>query len=156
MKEHFTIDEGALDREWLQQPTLMYKYATRQAKSRMALTVAKNNLEAVAVRVAAAIRKNPGAFGIERATESAVSEAVKCSVKYEKALEAVTLAQFEHDAAGAAVTALDHKRKALENLVDLHGQDYFSAPRYKNEASREAATDITKTKARRTLGHRAK
>jgi hypothetical protein len=53
-----------------------------------------------------------------------------------------------------AVTALDQRKKALEKLVDLHGQDYFSTPRAKGE-NREKMEELeTSLRRKRTQKRR--
>ena len=37
--------------------------------------------------------------------------------------------KHELDIARAASIALDHKKRALQNLVQLHGQNYFAGPK---------------------------
>jgi hypothetical protein len=54
----------------------------------------------------------------------------------------------------AVVTALDHRKKALENLVYLHGQSYFSAPtapRGMKDRMDEVEKASVRGKARRAL-----
>lgn len=154
MKEHFTIDESALDKEWLRQPELAYKYGRRAAESRKDLTDAKNNLEAVEAELAAAIRKDSEAYGLKKITDASVRSVLIAQTRYKNCVKTLTDAQFAHDVAVAAVSAIDHKKKALENLVDLHGMDYFSAPRHKNASSEKAEEEITKKAARHPVGRR--
>jgi hypothetical protein len=52
------------------------------------------------------------------------------------------------------VAALDHRKKALENLVYLHGQSYFSAPtapRGMKDRMDEVEKASVRGKARRAL-----
>ena len=69
-------------------------------------------------------------------------EYLEASVAVSKAYHKVNLTQ-------AAVTALEHRKRALEKLVDLHGQNYFAEPHAKTEGGREHVEQTKKQSARR-------
>jgi hypothetical protein len=48
----------------------------------------------------------------------------------------------------AVVTSLDHRKRALESLVSLHGQDYFSSPRA-DSSNQETIDKIQQNAVRR-------
>lgn len=154
MNEHFQIDEDALDKEWLKQPSIVAKYARRQASARHELTLAKNKYEAIRAETRNKIRRDPTGYGLAKPTETALNDAVDCAAPVKAAQGEIADLQFAFDACCAAMTALDHKKKALENLVDLLAMDYYSSPRYKNRESAETAKKITQRSVRRPIGTR--
>ncbi len=135
------IDKDRLDVEWLNQPLNFYKFSKRLAKKRALADEAKGNLDLVEAEVDKDIRANPRKYGFgkdDRVTESAISAAKKESEEYQAALKQLNEAKYEVDLAFAMVTAMSHKKDALENLVRLHGQDYFASPRGEGDAARMA------------------
>ena len=58
-----------------------------------------------------------------------IGKAIILAEEYQYAQKLVFIAKHRVDVLSGAVTALDHRKKALENLVDLHGRNYFSTPR---------------------------
>jgi hypothetical protein len=145
-----TIDQHSLDKEWLGQPALYHKYAHKLAVARIKEEEAKQRLDLVSAQVEMDIRSSPELYELAKQTEGEIKACVLRQPEYQKALQAHTQARFETGIHVAATTALDHRRKALENLVQLHGQDYFSAPRARGEDAQEAIKGINKTKARKS------
>lgn len=123
------IDAEALDQEWLGQPALYHKWAVRVADARQKVAEAKADLDVTKAEVGQAIRSNPEEYGVSKPTVDAINEAVLLAEDYQKAAAAVIKAQHTADVLAAAVAALDHRKRALENLVELQGRDYFSTPR---------------------------
>jgi len=128
-EQDIRIDEQALDVEWLEQPSLMLKYARHAAHCRMALDQAKENLELVKAQLDNEIRKNPSDFDIEKITEAVMMNTILNQAPYQEASEEYIKAKFEADIAQGAVRAFDARKDALENLVRLNGQQYFAGPR---------------------------
>jgi hypothetical protein len=122
------IDPDRLDEEWVGQPALFYRYAARLANAKRMVDEMKAEMTVVEADLARKIRTDPGSYGVEKITESAVREALVLQPDYTTANEAVIEARHAAELYGAAVTALDHRKKALENLVYLHGQSYFATP----------------------------
>lgn len=147
--DFFAIDPNELDREWVRQPGLYHKYATDLADARREFEQAKTQLEIAAADVDSVIRSKPEKFGIEKVTEAAVKAAVLASREYKAATDAVHNARHAVDVLQAAVTTLDHRKKALENLVDLRLANYFSEPRAGSPRAREHMEEKTKQRARR-------
>jgi hypothetical protein len=54
--------------------------------------------------------------------------------------------------AQAVVWALEHKKRSLTLLVELHGMGYFSAPKISPEG-KAAVEDMTKRRVRRSSAH---
>jgi len=132
-----SIDETALDVEWLDQPRLMLKYAQYAAKCKTELDRAKEALDVVKAELDREIRQNPGDYGVNKITESAVQSAILVQPQYQQASKDYTDSKYEYEIAVAAVRAIDQKKTALENLVKLHGMSYFAGPQVPRDLSTE-------------------
>lgn len=143
------IDENQLDKEWTQQPKTYYQYAEEVAKQQKKLDELKKEKEVIVAGLGLNIRQSPEKYDIVKVTESAVSAAIVLDTSNQLIEERIIEQKYVLDLAKGVLTALDHKKKALEKLVDLHGQNYFSTPRVKNTDSKKVVEKINKKKARR-------
>lgn len=145
---HLEIDPHRLDEEWVEQPRRYFLMAQGQADARMRWEEAKNRLEVVRAEIDRDIRRDPAAYGIAKLTESAIESTIPLQAKYERARHQVVEAKHEYDIWDAGLGALDHKKKGLENLVQLHLSSYYAKPR-EPEDNREAMEEMTKQRIRR-------
>lgn len=127
-EQDVSIDESALDVEWLEQPKLMLKYTRHEADCKKKLQEAKTAVDLIQADLDKEIRTDPDAFELPKVTETAISNAIKTHTDFKKAQQDVHEAQYEVDIAIAAVRSIYGKKEALENLVRLHGQQYFAGP----------------------------
>ena len=146
------IDPDALDVEWVQQATLMGRYAAHAANMKREMDDAKERLDVVRARLDMAIRANPGQYGLEKVTEAAVQSTILLQKEYTEQNEALSTARYEYDMASAAVRAIDTKKTALENLVRLLGASYFAGPK----APRDLSHEWTERTGRRDSNARVK
>lgn len=145
----FEIDEHNLDREWVKQPSLYFTWARKLADARQDLDEAKAKVDVTKAEVSRAIRDDPEDHGLEKVTEAAVTAAIPEHPDMIRAVKELSKARHKVDVYQAAVNALDHRKRALEKLVDLHGQNYFSTPRAPDAESAEALEEAGKQHARR-------
>lgn len=136
-EEDIRIDEDALDIEWLNQPRLMLKYSKISAEAKMEMLLRKEGLDLIKADLDKEIRSDPEKFGIVKITETAVSNTIISHKLYKEANTAYLQAQYEADIARGAVSAVEHKKDALENLVRLFGQNYFAGPQVPRDLSYE-------------------
>lgn len=127
-EQDVSIDETALDVEWLQQANLMYKYARYHAETKKAMDEAKERLDFIKAKLEMDIRANPEDYGLSKVTESAIASTVLLQSEYQEASKKYIEAKYENDVATAAVRAIDQKKTALENLVKLLSVNYFAGP----------------------------
>lgn len=124
------IDLGRLEEEWLLQPKLYEQHADQMADAKLDLAEAEAQLEAVEARVKLRIRKVPHKYGVKgRPTNDAVKELLILSPKYQEALTEVNKRKHRVDSLQGVINTLEHRKRALEGLVQLHGQSYFSKPK---------------------------
>ena len=127
-EQDVSIDETALDVEWLQQANLMYKYARYQAETKKAMDEAKERLDFIKAKVEMDIRATPENYGLSKVTESATASTILLQPEYQEVSKKYIEARYENDMAAAAVRAIDQKKTALENLVKLLSVSYFAGP----------------------------
>lgn len=133
--EEFRIDPERLDTEWLKQPQLSRKLGEEEADARHAQTRAKNRLALVEAQLTLRVRKNPQAYGLDKATEASIAAAVTEHSEYQSALREYEDATHKANLASALTTAAVDRRKSLENLVELQQLNYIAerGPRDKSE-----------------------
>ena len=132
-----TIDETGLDVEWLSQPKLMMDYGIHAADMRKRVDQAKEKMEVVRAELDREIRESPDLFGIVKITETVVANTIITAEAYQQASTTFIEAKYELDMAMTAVRAVDQRKAALENLVRLHGQQYFAGPQVPRDLSKE-------------------
>jgi hypothetical protein len=136
-EQDVSIDETALDVEWLQQANLMYKYARYQAETKKAMDEAKERLDFIRAKLEMDIRANPENYGLSKVTESAIASTILLQPEYQEASKKYVEARYENDMTVAAVRAIDQKKTALENLVKLLSVSYFAGPSAPRDLSLE-------------------
>jgi Mg-chelatase subunit ChlI len=146
-------DPDRLDREWIKQPGLYLKYAEKLADARKDFADAKAELEVVKAELSRDIRAMPETYGLKKVTESGIEGAVVLQKKHRLALETMNECKHRVDVLEAVVSALEHKKRALENLVTLHGQSYFATPRA-DGTGRESLEEDLKRSARKKRDRR--
>ena len=95
-----------------------------------------------------AIRLDPGRFGVVKVTEGVVEKTITLQDSYQEIVGKVIQAKHQLDIITAVVDAMEHRKKALENLVYLQGQSYYAEPVVKDRATREEMEERQKKQAR--------
>lgn len=145
----FDIDLTMLDAEWIRHPKMFFEYSVKVTKSARKVAEAKAELSLVESELASRMRKNPKKYGFgPKATEAAIKSKIPSRKKWKKYFDLLNDSIENHGILQDVVTALDHRRRGLERLVSLHGQNYFSEPRPLDERSKEIADKIVKTSVR--------
>ena len=122
------IDPGRLDIECIRQPDRFFFWAQAAVVASTELDRAKLHLDLLKVQLELECRQNPTDFGVVKPTEAAIDAAVKCHPKYQAANEAYNKAKSDSKLLDAAVATMEQKKRMLENLITLHGQQYFAGP----------------------------
>lgn len=142
------IDELNLDKECIRQPGLVLQWATQAAEKRKDIDEAKAELDVVEADLSRKIRQDCGAYGLEKVTETAVAGVILLQKSYRTAHQKLLDARYQHELAQAVVSALEHKKRSLTLLVELHGIGYCSSPRL-SQKGQQAVQEMTKKKVRR-------
>ena len=131
------IDQYRLVDEWVDQPSRYNHYARELANARREVDEAKAELELTKAEVAADIRAAPENYGMAKATEASVAECSITQRPYKLALATYNDARHKVGLLEAAVEGLQQRKRALEKIVDLHGQQYWAQPKAKGEEAKE-------------------
>lgn len=146
------IDELNLDKECIRLPSDYLKYAHLSVNAKTKVDEIDNRLKVDQAELTKDIRANPTNYGIDKVTESAISAAVLSDVGYQRGMISLLKAQHEAKLAEAVVWALEHKKRSLTLLVELHGLGYFSSPKV-SERGRGAVEQMTQRHVRRSEVH---
>ena len=122
------IDPTRLDMECIQQPERFFHYAEEAVEVQFEVEQAKLQIEIVQACLELECRMNPDDFGLVKTTDNSVKAAVLCHPKYKKVVEDYNQARKKSRLLEAAVNTMETKRKMLEEMVKLHGQQYFAGP----------------------------
>jgi hypothetical protein len=141
------IDKLNLDRECIRLPSDYLKYANLSADLKFRVDQLKAELDALEADLGKQIRSNPAEFGLEKVTESAIGAVVITQESYRGKLIKLQRARHQQDLAQAVVWALEHKKRSLTLLVELHGLGYFANPKL-SERGKAAVEEMTKNKVR--------
>ena len=128
-REDVRIDTEQLDLEWVNQSSLYVHYAEESARARDRRDRAKQARDVKRAETDKDVRANPSLHGLEKVTDSAVFAAVESNVDYKKAVADYQNACLEADLMQVAVSGMEQRKSALENLVRLHAASYFAGPR---------------------------
>jgi len=160
-EEDMYIDESALDIEWLEQASLALRYGKHFAVMSDKLTRAEEKIKLVRAELIKEAHSDPvRCLGKNvKITADTVEAYYRTHERHEAAKKEWITAQFEARIAEIAKNEISYTRKAaLENLVKLHGQQYFVGPivphnltEQREMKSKEISRRI-KTKMTRTNG----
>lgn len=123
-----SIDINQLDVEAARQAETFFKWAERATEARALVDEAKLQLDTTEAKLQLDCRKNPRKFGLERVTEATIVAAVKVSKRYIRYYDRWIRRRRTSAMLANAVMAMEQKKKAIENLITLHGQQYFAGP----------------------------
>lgn len=128
------IDITRLDEEWLQHPILYHDLAQAAEDAEYAAEVAKVNFDTIEAELSLEIREDPDKFGAPASktgspTEGTVNSIIRMQPRYIKANKELLHAEHILRKLKVDLRTLDNRKTAMEELVKLHGQDYFSSPR---------------------------
>ncbi len=140
------IDLYQLHKEWLEQASKVLHYGSKLADAKFEHAELKAELEICQADAANSIRSNPEKYGLEKTTIDTVRDKVTVDVKVIDTQVRMNQAKHTIDQLEAVVNALEHRKKALENLVVLEGREYFAAPREPKEAEVREKMDQAKMK----------
>jgi hypothetical protein len=121
----FDLNKDRLDEEWLSQSRLYYENAVKLTEARADYDAAKADREVIAAELSQDIRKGPSHYGLEKVTEASVTDVILLQQSHKDAVKVEIDKRREVGLLQAMVDALDHRKKALENLVQLDGRNYW-------------------------------
>ena len=124
----FDIDLTRLDYYWVDQVKRVLSQGDAQVIAKDKLRRVKAKLDVVKSEAAKEIRLNPEKYGLQKTTADIIKEAVIVHPEVLAAQEIVFQENYNVDMYQSMLNALNDRKAALENLVKLHGQQYFATP----------------------------
>jgi len=151
-----SIDPDALDIEWLIQPSLFIKYAEALAEARLELDKNKTELDMIRADIDNEIRQNPIPYSgsDKKPTETQIANLVIQHPDVQNANDRFIESKHIVELLSLAVRAFDQKKAALENLVKLHGQQYFAGPMEPRNIGNEYHRSLKSQQTRSRVGKR--
>lgn len=134
------IMPDALDIEWLGMANLTLKYGKMSEESKKKMDRLKARQKEVLAEVELDIRNQ---FKDENPKEGFIKAKVTLDKRSKKAEANLIKAKYEAGLYKVMVDSMDTKKTSLENLVRLHGREYFAGPREPKELS-DRSKSITK------------
>lgn len=133
------IDESALDVEWLEQGALALKYSRYAAQCANEVRRLEEVKKTIRSELILEANENPKELiGKDKPNASDIEAYYRSHERYQKIVRQLLKAQEEAEFAEAAKNEICFTRKkALEMLVQLHGQQYFAGPRIPRNLTEE-------------------
>lgn len=119
------IHEDNLVRECVRHPRMVERVARTLAEATRTLALKERDLEVLKAEIESRIRSDPEKYGIEKPTEAAFKAAIMKSPKIDAAAREIIELEFERNLIIGANRTLDHRKRNLTDIVNLHGQNYF-------------------------------
>lgn len=136
-KEDVTIDINNLDAELLRQASLFQYWGRQEAQALYEKDQVEEALSKCKARVELDIRKDPEKYGyINKLTEGAISCLLVGQQEVIDAIEVSLKSKYKAKILNVAVKSFEHKKKALEKLVELYINGYWATPKVDPEAQR--------------------
>lgn len=123
-EQKFPIDRHDLATEWEYQHELFLYHAEKLEAAEEHLRQVTDNLDLKYAELDEDIRASTET----KITEAAIKNKILLNPQYQEALTKVRRVQHEVGNCKIDVKALEMRKAGLENLVKLHGQEYYSNP----------------------------
>jgi len=153
------IDETSLDIEWLEQAELAMKYGGIYSDARKELEQAEEEVKVIRSELVKEANEDPDKYlgdGI-KPTGPNVEAYYRTHKRHKDCKQKIIDLQFELSNAEIAKSEISFTRKAaLENLVVLHGQQYFAGPKVPRAITSEREKHEKQKKVDAGVGKRLK
>lgn len=139
-EEDIKIDDSALDVEWLEQAALALKYAKHVAILRRKVQKLEEKKKTLRSELILKVNKDPvGCCNKEKPNASDIEAYYRANGTYKGIVDELVETQYELEFSEFARSEIAFTRKAaLENLVKLHGQNYFAGPSVPRDLTKES------------------
>jgi len=133
------IDSDSLDIEWLEQASLALKYGKHLCALQAEVKQLREKVKTVRSELIRRANDDPeGCCNKAKPNAADIEAYYRSHDDYKLAVEAAQEAEYELEFAEVAKNEICYTRKAaLENLVILHGQQYFAGPKVPRNISKE-------------------
>ncbi len=122
------VDIYSLEKEWAKHPKRNRLWSKKLAKAQLRLDEAKDAHKLVVAELGKSIREDPEAYDLSKVTDKAVEQYIPLQDEYKASLTTINEAKYKVAMIESMVSALEDKRRALENEVKLFALQYFELP----------------------------
>jgi len=153
------IDPSQLDVAAATQADVFFDWAEKLVRARMYFDREKLRLELITSRLNMNARANPGDFGLAKVTEAGLGDAIRRHPELKDQQKKLLDAREKMLLLEAAVEAMNQRKRMIEVLITLHGQQYFAGPstprdlvsayREYREKKQEQVASVQRERARR-------
>lgn len=123
------INKGELHKEWLKQSGLYMFYSEEWASAVKKRDHLKQEIEAKNAELLTGIIKRAIDSGEKKPTEKAIEAEIALDIGMQERQTKLIDLNEEVNLLSSGLKALEHKKKALENLVTLYLAGYYSSPK---------------------------
>ena len=148
-KKDISINKYKLDEECLSHSGIYARYASKQAEAKTAVSKAKDNLELVQAERYDAIKEALEKKGI-KTTIPMMEKAVLSDKQVIEAKNELREAEDVFAKLSVCVSAFEHRKSELDNLVKLYCSGYYSVPS-NNAGVKKNLNEQTASSIRRNL-----
>lgn len=142
-RKELAIDQYNLDREWIDQSLKYAEWAESAVDASFEYDKAKEKFDLTRAEIEKEVRDDPGRFGLAKATEGAITNALLNDPRYQESSSMLLEAKRNWKIMEIAREAFEHRKKALEKLTDLYLSKYYAEP-YISNAAKNVAEGETK------------
>ena len=122
------IDPNQLDLAAVTQGEIFFKWAERAVEARAEMDKSKLQLEVLEATLSIQCRENPADFGLVKMTEGSIKAAVQIHAEYLAGYDKYLRTRKDCALIEKAVIAMEMRKRMIEVLITLHGQQYFAGP----------------------------
>ena len=138
-----------LDQHCLEQVEWMDEYVELTADAKQKVEEVEAELTLNDAELYRRCRKDPDKFIEGSVTEPAIKNAVLAHPRHVELVKKVIKAKHALDICTGAVRTLEHRKRMLELMVSLHGQQYFSVPKTEYTSEREQTKRSSRAKPKK-------
>jgi len=136
-EEDLSIDKDALDKELVTYSEVFMKWSEYLAEAMAERDDKRSEIEIKKAQLDKEIRVAPKDFGLEKVTESAISNVITENEKIQELNKEYAEFVKRVNILSAARDAMNHKRRMLEKVVELFLAGYWSDPKLRKESKNE-------------------
>jgi hypothetical protein len=133
------LDLGNLDENALEQASLCAEWSTRWATACLKRDQLKEKLTVLRATLDDKIRKEAGS---EKPTENKINQTILLNEEHQQVSQELIEAQYEVNLYLAARESMDHRRKAIDALVELFKANYYAGKQPYKEMSEKKSEEV--------------
>lgn len=134
-EKDISINKYKLDEECLSHSSIYARYSLKQVEAKIEISKAKDFLELIQSERNLSFREGLVKIGT-KTTESMIDKLVSSDTQVIEAKEKLREAEDIYSKLSVAVSAFEHRKSELDNLVKLYCSGYYSIPNSNSEAQK--------------------